>query len=159
MVNFNFSNYLSEMMSRINPNLLQDYENREPCALRHDEQYSELKQHMNDLKESFGDFHHGGFEGGFNPAFVPPHDGPGGPPPPPPPPHHGHHGHHKHHHHHKEHKGHKKHHGHKHHDEPAPPAPPPAEEELSIHRWFEEGSNPVAADGKFSHTNSPLGIT
>lgn len=114
---------------------------------------------MNDLKESFGDFepfHRGGFEGAFQ-QFAPPHDGPDVPPPPPPP--YGHHDHHHKHHkdHHREHKSHRKHHGHKHHDEPdhppAPaPVPPPPADDFSIHRWFEEGSEPVAADGKVQYS-------
>ncbi|KAL9548447.1 hypothetical protein PS6_006609 [Mucor atramentarius] len=76
----------------------------EPCALRHLEQYKELKHHMEFVENAFGEPHHGAWD-----AY-----------PPPPPlaidePHH----HHKHH---KGHKGGKHHHKHHHDNNESPSA-------------------------------------
>lgn len=84
--------------------LKQEYQDREPCALKHLEQYNELKGHMSDIMASFGEPQHPGRRPDLD-HLNGPQDGP--------PKHHGHH---------KEHK-HKHHKGKKHHDEPAPPPP------------------------------------
>ncbi|KAG2231417.1 hypothetical protein INT48_003655 [Thamnidium elegans] len=97
----------------------------EPNALRHIEQYVELKQHMDMLSESFADSDpcERPQHSQFRPLLVSTDDDT---PPPPPPPHSPHYGHHREHHHkdHKKHKHHKHHKGKKHHNEPVPPPPP-----------------------------------
>ncbi|KAF1799739.1 hypothetical protein V8B55DRAFT_1541114 [Mucor lusitanicus] len=74
----------------------------EPCALRHLEQYKELKHHMEFVENAFGEPTHGAWD-----AYPPPPFAIDEPKP--------HHRHHKHHKDHKDHKG-KKHHHEHHHD-------------------------------------------